>query len=383
MEGPRPSCSVEREATDRSLGDERSKTDEELAKRRLDIHETADAVIASARRRADRIQNQARAKADQKPGLLEGPPGERGAVDDERSREDEMMRQERTTADATLEKERTEQSRALAALLELEREQTDDHLVLERARADQAVASRDEFLGMVSHDLRNMLGGMALSAIALLKIPAEGEVKSAITTNAQRIQRYTARMNRLVSDLLDVVSMQAGRLALVPQQQNAAELVRDTLDAFNALSAVKSISIRTEVRAGSLLAQYDQERILQVLANLVGNAIKFTPAGGRIDIIVEPIGHDVRFGVIDTGPGIPEQDRGLVFERFGRVAKWERSGLGLGLYISKCIVEAHGGTIWVEGQPGQGSSFYFTLPASASVAKPLPAQADIERPLEA
>jgi signal transduction histidine kinase len=92
----------------------------------------------------------------------------------------------------------------------------------------------------------------------------------------------------------------------------------------------------------------------------------FPPKGGRIDIIVEPIGHDVRFGVIDTGPGICEQDCDLIFERFGRVAKWERSGLGLGLYISKCIVEAHGGKIWVESKSGQGSSFYFTLPGSAA-----------------
>lgn len=361
---------LEREATNQSLCDERLKTDEELAKRRIDIDGSADALIASARSRADRILKRARAKADQLLDLHDRPI-ERGAVDDERSREDETMREERTTADDTLAMDRVARRRALAALLALEREQTDDHLLLERARADQAITSRDDFLGMVSHDLRNMLGGMAMSAGSLLNIPSEGEVKGAITTNAQRIQRYTARMSRLVADLLDVVSIEAGRLALVPQRQNAAELVRDTLEAFEALSAAKGISIRTEVRARSLLAQYDHERILQVLANLVGNAVKFTPRGGRVDIIVEPIDHDVRFGVIDTGPGIPEQDCGLIFERFGRVAKWERSGLGLGLYISKCIVEAHGGKIWVESRSGQGSSFYFTLPGSALVGEPI------------
>jgi signal transduction histidine kinase len=176
-------------------------------------------------------------------------------------------------------------------------------------------------------------------------------------------------MSRLVSDLLDVVSLEAGRLALIPRQQDATELVRDTLDAFNALAAAQGISIRTEVRAGSLLAHYDQERILQVLANLVGNAIKFTPHGGRIDIMVEPIAQDVRFAVIDTGPGIPEQHTDAIFERFWRVAKLERSGLGLGLYISKCIVDAHGGKIWVESPPHQGSAFYFTLPGSTSVGE--------------
>jgi signal transduction histidine kinase len=363
--GPRPAS--EREATDQSLCDERHKTDDELAKRRLDIDEAADALIAGARTRADRILEKARTKADQMLGLLEGRPRERRVIDDERSLEDATMREERTTADGTLLRERDARRRAMAALLALEREQTDDHLLLERDRADQSIASRDDFLGMVSHDLRNMLGGMAMSAVSLLNIPSDGEVRSAITKNAQRIQRYTARMNRLVADLLDVVSIEAGRLALVPQQHNATELLRDTLDAFNALSAAKGISIRTEVRAGLLLAEYDQERILQVLSNLLGNALKFTPKGGRIDIAVESFEGAVRFGVTDTGPGIPAHSFGVIFERFGQAAKQQRSGLGLGLYISKCIVEAHGGKIWVESPPGQGSSFYFTLPASAPV----------------
>jgi len=155
----------------------------------------------------------------------------------------------------------------------------------------------------------------------------------------------------------------------VPQHQNATELVRETLAAFDGLAVTRNILIRTEVRAGSLLAQYDEERILQVLANLVGNALKFTPSGGRIDIIVEPMGNDVRFGVIDTGPGIPKQDAEAVFDRFWRAATREHSGTGLGLYISRCIVEAHGGKIWVESTPPRGSSFYFTLPGSAPAAE--------------
>lgn len=356
-----------REATDQSLGVERGKADEELAKRRRDLDETADQIILDARERADRILDSARRRADEKhpqgPGSLE-----QTALQEERSREDADLWHERSTADETLFDERAARRRALAALLALEREQTDDHLLLERHRADAAIGTRDDFLGMVSHDLRNMLGGMAMSAISLTTIVCEEKVARAIARNAQRIQQYTARMDRLVGDLLDVVSIEAGRLALVPQQHDAKDLVRETLDAFNALAAARNISIRTEVRAGTLLAQYDQERILQVLANLVGNAIKFTPVGGRIDIVVEPVDRDVRFGVIDTGPGISKQNFDAIFERFWRVAKRERSGLGLGLYISRCIVEAHGGRIWVESQLGQGSSFYFTLPGSASMS---------------
>ena len=360
----------EREATDKSLSDERLKADDELAGRRTDINEAADAIIARARIRADRILEKARAKADEALVRPRDQPLERIALDEERSREDATMRREREVADDTLGREGDARRRAMAALLALEREQTDDHLLLERERADQSVASRDDFLAMASHDLRNMLGGMAMSAAALLNIPSDGSVKAAVANNAQRIQRYTARMNRLVNDLLDVVSIEAGRLALSPLEQNATDLVRETVDASNPLAAAKDISIRTEVRAGSLLAKYDSERILQVLANLVGNALKFTPNGGRIDILVEPAGPYVRFGVIDTGPGVAEQDTSAIFERFWQVAKLQRSGLGLGLYISRCIVEAHGGRIWVESRPNQGSSFYFTLPGVARSTDP-------------
>jgi signal transduction histidine kinase len=101
---------------------------------------------------------------------------------------------------------------------------------------------------------------------------------------------------------------------------------------------------------------------MQVLANLVGNAIKFTPSGGRIDIVVEPVDHDVRFSVADTGRGIASDQLDVVFERFWKDAKRERAGLGLGLYISKCIIEVHGGKIWAESRRGEGSRFYFTIP---------------------
>ena len=116
----------------------------------------------------------------------------------------------------------------------------------------------------------------------------------------------------------------------------------------------------------------DPERILQVLSNLVGNAIKFTKAGGRIDIVVERIDHEVRFAVIDTGPGIAPDKLPAVFERFWQVAKADRLGLGLGLglYISKSIVEEHGGSIWVDSRVGEGSTFYFTLPAAAPERPP-------------
>ena len=185
-----------------------------------------------------------------------------------------------------------------------------------------------------------------------------------VEREARRIQRYTARMTRLVGDLLDVISIEHGRLAVLPERHDAKELLRETLDAFQPIAAAKQIDITTDVRAGSLLARYDHDRILQVLANLVGNAIKFTGEGGQVALFVEPSHDEVRFSVKDNGVGIASEKLDVIFERFWQVAEKERSGLGLGLYISKCIVEAHGGRIWAESQPAAGSTFHFTLPAA-------------------
>jgi signal transduction histidine kinase len=113
-----------------------------------------------------------------------------------------------------------------------------------------------------------------------------------------------------------------------------------------------------------LLAKYDQDRILQVLANLLSNAIKFTGDRGSIAVHVESIGTEVRFSVADTGAGVEPDHLESIFERFWQVTRGDRRGLGLGLFISRCIVEAHGGRIWAESALGRGSTFYFTLPGA-------------------
>lgn len=354
---PRP----ERDATDLSLGEEREKTDEELATRRADIDASADEVIAGARLRADQVLTGARRKADHKLPAATGS-SERVAVREERAREDAALRNERTTADDNLSMERDERRRALAALLALEREQTDEHLLLERHRADAAIGSRDDFLGMVSHDLRNMLGAMALSATSLSTIRCQDEaVASGLVRTAQRIQHYTARMDRLVGDLLDVVSIEAGRLALCRARHVPGELLSETAEVFLAIAGRKDISIQIDGRAGAPTLDYDRERILQVLANLVGNAVKFTPKGGKVQLRLEPDGESVRFAVADTGVGIAPEKLERIFDRFWQADERGQAGVGLGLYISKCIVDAHGGRIWVDSRLGEGTTFYFTL----------------------
>jgi len=361
---------AERERTDKSLADERGKTDDELLKRSEALEETSDDVVASARERAGQVLFDARRKADETLRLANTSHAAQAALDKERAAEDRALRDERATADQKLASERETRRRALAALLALERDETDDYLLLERERADAAVDARDDFLGMVTHDVRNLLGGLVMSASSVMKIPcADAAAKAVLTREGQRIHRYAARMNRLVGDLLDVVSIEAGRLAIVPHREDAAELLRETVDAFQAIASAKKIALTTEMKSGALAARCDHERILQVLANLVGNAVKFTPDGGRIDLLVDAVDDQVRFGVHDTGPGIPADQLSVVFDRYWR-AKESHGGLGLGLYIARCIVEAHAGKIWAESLPGEGSTFYFSLPAAAPRAAP-------------
>jgi signal transduction histidine kinase len=170
-------------------------------------------------------------------------------------------------------------------------------------------------------------------------------------------------MTRLLGDLVDVASIEAGRFGVVPETSDANALVRDTVEAFRPAASAKGISLVLAAADGVLLAKYDQDRILQVLANLLSNAIKFT-GRGSIAVRVESIGTEVRFSVADTGAGVEPDHLQSIFERFWQVTRGDRRGLGLGLFISRCIVEAHGGRIWAESALGRGSTFYFTLPGA-------------------
>ncbi len=353
----------ERDETDASLLAEREKTDAELAKTRRSVEADADRVVELARERAETTLREARDRADcdmKKSGATTRVVDEVAA---ERVAEDRTVTRERDVADETLRVERMEQRRALSALLHLEREATDDGLLLERARADATVATRDDFLAMVSHDLRNMLGNIAMSAgIVAKRAIADGEAGSEASRHVERIQRSTARMNRLVGDLLDVVSLEAGELRVSPEPHDAIELAKEAIGAFLPSFVAKGLTLTLEAPETSLLLAFDHDRLLQVLANLLSNALKFTDAGGSVSVSVARVGAGARFAVIDTGAGIPASHEARIFERFQQVTK-DRRGLGLGLYISKSIVEAHGGSIWAESPNSGGAALCFTIPA--------------------
>ena len=356
---PQPPSS-ERLDTDQCLHVEREKTDEELGKR--DEALGVGAVLRKARDRADTVLESARGQADAALAREGASNRELHQLNTERRAEDLSVQHERETADAQLEDERQSRLEALASLLRLESDETDERLVLERARSDGAVIARDDFMAMVSHDLRTLLGGIALAThVQIRRAPADEGGRAAVV-EAKRVQRLIARMNRLIGDLDDVASIESGRFRVTRKERDGRKVVLDCVEAFEPSAAIKHITLSARVPERAVMAKLDDQRILQVLANLVGNALKFTPANGSITLQVEPTDGGMRVSVTDTGPGIAEENLEAVFERFWQVGEADHRGRGLGLFISRQIVEAHGGRIWATSELGKGTTFVFTLP---------------------
>ncbi|MCI0673392.1 MAG: HAMP domain-containing histidine kinase, partial [Myxococcaceae bacterium] len=165
--------------------------------------------------------------------------------------------------------------------------------------------------------------------------------------------------------LLDVSRLEAGSLTLERLSEDVASLVRKALESFQTPAQEKKLRLESAVEEGLPPVVADRRRVLQVLSNLLGNAVKFTPPGGRITLGAARTAEDVCFSVSDTGPGIPEEQREHVFDRFWQARKTAHAGAGLGLAIARGLVEAHGGSIRVESKVGEGSRFLFTLPVAA------------------
>jgi PAS domain S-box-containing protein len=235
---------------------------------------------------------------------------------------------------------------------------------LERARlyaeAQQAIRARDDVLSIVSHDLRNPLSviGMCASAIEdMLATP-----NAAITDMLETIQNSADWMNRLIEDLLDVTRVEAGRLQLNRKPEDLVRVIAEAVTMLEPALAQKSIALREEIPDYLPRASVDAARLVQVLQNLVSNAVKFTSPGGEIAIRAAAKNGEALIAVRDTGIGIPAEDLPRLFDRFWQATGSRRGGAGLGLAIAKGIVEAHGGRIWVESEVGRGSTFTFAVP---------------------
>ena len=368
MPTPNTLESPERDLTDASLREEREKADREMTAVRLAVERDADAVVEHARENADAVMVAAREKADEK--ASEKTDGAthvetQSTIARDRKVEDKALYDERAAADLSVRSERDARTRMLTRLLPLERDATDQYLLTERARSDDALATRDDFLGMVSHDLRDLLNGIVVSSQFLAQKLEKHTDSEQLLIETARIERYGTRMNRLIGDLVDVASIDSGKLAMHAVPGDASLLVTEAVDALQVSASAKGISLEVQNAQEPCAAEFDHDRMLQVLANLIANSIKFTPTGGSIRVHCKSVGESFEFCVDDTGEGIPVAMLEAVFERFWQVGKNDRRGLGLGLYISRCIVEAHGGSIRADSSPGQGTRMFFTLPIGA------------------
>jgi signal transduction histidine kinase len=237
-------------------------------------------------------------------------------------------------------------------------------------QAQQASRARDDTLAAISHDLRNGLNTV-LTAVGLLlrALPPDTEGRRD-RRHVEAIRRSAERMNRIIGDLLDVASIESGRLFVEPQKETVGPIIEEAIAAHRAAASEKSLSVEADLKVGDVHAACDRERVLQVLGNLISNAIKFTPEGGSVMVGAEPMDDEIVFFVRDSGAGISPKQLPHVFDRFWQATPKSRLGSGLGLTIAKGVVEALGGRIWLESRLGEGTTFFFTLPLAAPEPRP-------------
>ncbi len=229
-----------------------------------------------------------------------------------------------------------------------------------RDEAEAASRARDDILGVVAHDLRNPLTAISMYASLLLEMPRDADTQR---TQLRTVLELTEQMNRLIQDLLDASQIEAGRLRVHPAPLHLPPLLADAAEMVRMAAAERGVALRVQAEDGLPPVLADRGRVLQVLSNLLGNALKFTPRGGDVLVRASAAGRGAEVSVVDTGVGIPPEHLCHVFDRFWQ-GDVRRKGAGLGLAIARGIVEAHGGRIRAESAPGRGSTFTFTLPAA-------------------
>jgi signal transduction histidine kinase len=293
---------------------------------------------------------------------------------------------ERELSDAAIEEKRAEKQGLDGTLLSRERTRTDDDLAEERKHSDsafltvnqsledeqmahaetrKALLSRDEILAIVSHDLRNPIGTVLSCSSLLLGGRSLPQIDPETERWIRIIKRNAESALRLIRNLLDMESLVTGKFELMIREVDINELLKQLAENFAHEAKIRLITLHARIPEAPLLCRCDPERILQVLSNLGSNAMKFTPKLGSITLEArrnEAGGAGV--SISDTGPGIPVEKQYTIFERYAQLGKNDQDGLGLGLYISKKIIDSHQGKLWVEPAEGGGSRFMFTLPGA-------------------
>jgi signal transduction histidine kinase len=383
----------ERGQTDTSLVSERGKTDDSFAEHRKQNELDTDMQIEADRQDADDTRSENRKSADAT--TVSGRSGRTKAnqnrtkvevsadstLNTQRQRDDEAVNFERNLMDAALVRERERNDAEANKFFVREREETDKNLLRERKHTDSealrssnllssevslhqatkaALTSRDEFLAIVSHDLRNPIGAiLSYSELLLEDAPRTAEEGKQW---AEVIKRNAQTSLRLISDILDMERFAEGKLqlTLVPQDMN--QLIQEAIETFSHAASERNISLKCIPSPTNRPVLCDRDRIFQVLGNLIGNAIKFTPENGQITIETNETENELQVSVKDNGIGIPKDKINRIFERYAQLENKSRQGLGLGLYISSMLVEAHHGKLGVESTPGRGTTFTFSIP---------------------
>lgn len=244
---------------------------------------------------------------------------------------------------------------------ESERERLISALERSNRELDQAVRSRDDLLATVSHDLRSPVSTVLMASVLLRRDPTAGEGTQLVRT-ANAIARAAQYMDRLIKDLLDLAAIEAGQLSVSLEAHPVGPLISSALERAQTAASSKSVDLVARSAAPEAWVRCDSDRIAQVFANLLGNAIKFTPTGGTITLAARVDGDQVHFTLSDTGAGIPAADLPHIFDRFWKSKERPEAGSGLGLAICRGILSQHGAQIHVESTPEQGTTFSFHLP---------------------
>jgi signal transduction histidine kinase len=230
----------------------------------------------------------------------------------------------------------------------------------------RATEMRDQLLAIVSHDLRNPLAAILMNASMIEQNGARTGQGGTWVQPVRAILRSANHMSELIEDLLDVSRIEAGGLSVEPDAIAAAPLVEELVESLKPVAESKGLNFEVVTDEGVVL-RADRRRTHQILRNLLGNAIKFTPRGGRLSLQIHREGPNAHLSVTDSGPGIRESDQAMVWKRSWH-GRGGETGAGLGLWIARALVEAHSGRIWLESQPGEGTTFHFTLPLDGKPA---------------
>jgi signal transduction histidine kinase len=264
----------------------------------------------------------------------------------------------RSVTDACLASKCADVDESLTCLLDLLK---DEELAL--AASENDVAVRESLLHTFSYELRNLLNAMTVNTTVFLR---DGKTREKSGAN---IQKTVQRMERLLTNMIDLAKLDRGKLNVLPRPNDAAALIEEAVETFTPLASSRSVSLKPSVEDPPLAASIDHDKVFQVLANLLTNAIDVSRKDGTVAVRAAKTGGLVQVTIEDAGPGIEEKDLPRVFERYRQLDRPNPRGLGLGLYISKSIVDAHGGKIWAASRPGAGSTFSFTVPGIESLPR--------------